>query len=319
MTRWLPEQLLPSSGGGGGGGAVDSVNGQTGAVVLDAADVGAVPTTGGTMTGALVLPGDPATALQAATRQFALANGPVSSVNTKTGAVALTAGDVGALPIGGGTLTGALVLNAAPSVALGAATKGYVDGRTAADVGALPIGGGTLTGALILAGAPSTTLQAATKGYVDTAVATPVAKRSVRVIRSAAAAQSIPNATATPVTLTGVTWSQGGGTWWTTGTTLTVPTGGTRIYVASVRAIFQEGATPTGFRGVWFRRVLDDYNVAAQSTPAPGNGNWTDLTATDQDILTAGEQYRVIVRQDSGGALDLYALQVTITELSAVA
>lgn len=33
-----------ASGGGGGGGAVDSVNGQTGAVVLDADDVGAVPT-----------------------------------------------------------------------------------------------------------------------------------------------------------------------------------------------------------------------------------------------------------------------------------
>lgn len=33
----------PTGGGGGGGGAVDSVNGQTGTVVLDAADVGALP------------------------------------------------------------------------------------------------------------------------------------------------------------------------------------------------------------------------------------------------------------------------------------
>ena len=33
----------PNNGGGGGGGAVDSVNGQTGTVVLDAADVGALP------------------------------------------------------------------------------------------------------------------------------------------------------------------------------------------------------------------------------------------------------------------------------------
>ena len=36
---------LIGTGGGGGGGAVDSVNGQTGVVVLGASDVGAVPTT----------------------------------------------------------------------------------------------------------------------------------------------------------------------------------------------------------------------------------------------------------------------------------
>ncbi len=57
--------------GGGGGGAVDSVNGQTGIVVLTASDVGALP--------------DSYTA-------------PVESVNGKTGAVTLTASDVGALP-----------------------------------------------------------------------------------------------------------------------------------------------------------------------------------------------------------------------------
>ena len=54
-----------------GGGAVDSVNGQTGTVVLDASDVGALPDT---------------------------YTAPVSSVNSKTGAVSLSASDVGALP-----------------------------------------------------------------------------------------------------------------------------------------------------------------------------------------------------------------------------
>lgn len=42
-----PESMTPAqvvaAGGGGGGGAVDSVNGQTGVVVLDAGDVGADP------------------------------------------------------------------------------------------------------------------------------------------------------------------------------------------------------------------------------------------------------------------------------------
>ncbi|QAY15927.1 minor tail protein [Streptomyces phage Janus] len=46
------------SGGGGGGGAVDSVNGQTGIVTLDAADVGALPITGGELTGKLTQIGD---------------------------------------------------------------------------------------------------------------------------------------------------------------------------------------------------------------------------------------------------------------------
>lgn len=47
--------IVPGSGGGGGGtGAVSSVNGKTGAVVLTAADVGAVKKAGDTMTGPLI-------------------------------------------------------------------------------------------------------------------------------------------------------------------------------------------------------------------------------------------------------------------------
>ena len=77
---WSDEQ-------GGGGGAVQSVNGKTGAVVLDAADVGALPddytppvTSVNGQTGAVVV------------------SVPVQSVNGKTGAVVLDADDVGALP-----------------------------------------------------------------------------------------------------------------------------------------------------------------------------------------------------------------------------
>lgn len=42
VTSWTDARILGEFGGGGGGGAVSSVNGQTGAVVLDAEDVGAV-------------------------------------------------------------------------------------------------------------------------------------------------------------------------------------------------------------------------------------------------------------------------------------
>ena len=81
------------SSGGGGGGAVDSVNGQTGEVVLDADDVGAyaLPTGGVPKTD---LASDVQTSLGKA--DSALQSAPVSSVNSKTGAVVLSASDVGA-------------------------------------------------------------------------------------------------------------------------------------------------------------------------------------------------------------------------------
>lgn len=69
-------------------GSVSSVNGQTGAVVLDAEDVGALPSS---------------TVIPTKTSQLTndsgfITSAPVTSVNSKTGAVNLTASDVGALP-----------------------------------------------------------------------------------------------------------------------------------------------------------------------------------------------------------------------------
>lgn len=49
-VHWMK---LVSDGSGGGGGAVDSVNGQTGAVNLTANDVNALPITGGELAGNL--------------------------------------------------------------------------------------------------------------------------------------------------------------------------------------------------------------------------------------------------------------------------
>lgn len=79
-----------------GGGAVDSVNGQTGTVVLDASDVGALPdTTTAADLGAYVKPsgGIPKTDLASAVQtslgkaDTALQTAPVTSVNGRTGAV----------------------------------------------------------------------------------------------------------------------------------------------------------------------------------------------------------------------------------------
>lgn len=104
-----------SATGGQGGGAVDSVNGKTGVVVLDAEDVGAlsdntvIPTKVSDLIndegfGTYSLPsgGIPVTDLASSVQtslgkaDTALQSAPVTSVNNKTGAVVLTASDVGA-------------------------------------------------------------------------------------------------------------------------------------------------------------------------------------------------------------------------------
>lgn len=80
---------------------------------------------------------------------------PVTSVNGDTGVVNLTASDVGALPITGGTMTGTLTLSGNPSSNLQAATKQYVDAAIAGiDIpesaqkysGTLPTSGWTTSG-----------------------------------------------------------------------------------------------------------------------------------------------------------------------------
>lgn len=77
--------IVPGSGGGSGGSGVDSVNGKTGNVVLNAADVGL-----GNVDNI---------------KQYSASNPPpypVVSVNGKTGGVNLIASDVGAAPAGYG-------------------------------------------------------------------------------------------------------------------------------------------------------------------------------------------------------------------------
>lgn len=75
------------------------------------------------------------------------------------------------LPLAGGTMSGPIVLSAAPAADMQAATKKYVDDTLKAASGgtgaAVPLAGGTMTGLLVLSGAPTADLNAATKKYVD--------------------------------------------------------------------------------------------------------------------------------------------------------
>jgi microcystin-dependent protein len=136
-----------------------------------------VPLSGGTMTGALTLNADPTTPLHAATKQYVDSNyitGAVTKqyVNTNISSLSGTV-DSKFLPLSGGTMTGALTLNANPTASLHSATKQYVDTNISSLSGAVnskfvPLSGGTMTGALTLNADPTTSLHSATKQYVDT-------------------------------------------------------------------------------------------------------------------------------------------------------
>jgi hypothetical protein len=95
------------------------------------------------------------------------ANSAVDAANSASSAATSAAVVEGALPLSGGTMTGPIVLDADPTVALHAATKQYVDAHVGG-VGYLPTTGGTMTGAIVLPGNPSAALEAAPKQYVDT-------------------------------------------------------------------------------------------------------------------------------------------------------
>lgn len=106
----IPLTIEIPKGGGGGGGAVDSVNGKTGDVVLNAVDVGALPDTTVIPTKSpnpekLTFTGG-ATGVYDGSSPVSVeipepVSPPVTSVNEKTGAIVLSAEDVGALPSGG--------------------------------------------------------------------------------------------------------------------------------------------------------------------------------------------------------------------------
>ena len=94
-----------------------------------------LPKSGGTMTGKLTLSGDPTSNLHAATKQYvdtglnekADAQDLTSHAGNKNNPHGVTAAQVGALPISGGIMMGALTLSGNPTANLHAATKQYVD------------------------------------------------------------------------------------------------------------------------------------------------------------------------------------------------
>lgn len=180
--------IVPGSGGGSGGSGVDSVNGKTGDVVLNAADVGALPNT-------TIIPSK-TSQLTNDSGYITESSAPVKSVDGETGAVVTNAikttqqnlTDVqktqARINIGAGTSSfdgnynslsnkppipsktsqlnndsGFITSESAPVKSVNSKTGDVV--LTATDVGALPTNGGTLTGNLTVG---SANIQ--TNGYV---------------------------------------------------------------------------------------------------------------------------------------------------------
>lgn len=89
------------------------------------------------------------------------------------------------LPLAGGTMTGYITANAAPTSPLHAATKSYVDN---ADALRVPLSGGAMTGFLSAHADPNTYAEVARKQYVDTLFAISTAA-AVELIRGAKASK----------------------------------------------------------------------------------------------------------------------------------
>lgn len=217
----LGVDFIVRQSGGGGGGAVDSVNGKTGEVVLDASDVGALPDDTVIPTKTSDLTNDSGFVNAAGAASAA----PVQSVNGKTGSVVLNASDVGAgtysKPSGGipkTDLASAVqtslgkadtALQSAPVTSVNGQTGAVVLSipSTAADVGAAP----AVTEVTIsTAGAVTQALDAGKIYHFTGAVS------SLTLTLNAASGQPAQyhfdfesGSTAATVTITGVTWPDG--------------------------------------------------------------------------------------------------------------
>ena len=156
---------------------------------VDTRDATKLDLAGGTMTGNIVLAGDPTQLLHPVTKQYSDTN-LANHINNDTvhltpeqneflDAVTITADEINRLSgitsnvqtqlnaklnLSGGVMTGSLLLAGDPTVATEAVTKQYTDAKDALKVNKA---GDTMTGMLTLAADPTDDLHASTKQYSD--------------------------------------------------------------------------------------------------------------------------------------------------------
>ena len=155
---------------------------------------------GGTMTGAITLSGAPTTSLHAATKDYVDTMLPKAG-GTMAGFVTLHADPTSALHAASKQFVDSA--GTALTSAYTAADTALSSTLTSSVAGKLPLAGGTMTGAITLSGAPSSALHAASKDYVDTSVSGyALRSNNLSDLSSAATARSNLAAAGTGVTNT---------------------------------------------------------------------------------------------------------------------
>ena len=319
---------LPPGGGTSQGGSGADATARRAAAAAQATADAALPKAGGTMTGKIVLDGAPTSDLHAASKKYVddNAGGSGADATARAAAAQAQATADAALPKAGGTMTGKIVLDGAPTSDLHAASKKYVDdnaGGSGTDAtaraaaaqaqatadAALPKAGGTMTGALTLNAAPTADLQAATKKYVDDNAGggpTPTGDLSARVERinfenvaradtdveltPSAGGISVVNGTGDPEILSGIS-----------GNDFTVAAG---VYLVNVHASFNFGSGGN-FAGFDVRRASDDAELDHSNPIRAG---------TDQSIWSA----RILLILAAATAVNIQATRSGNSALSAI-
>lgn len=136
-----------------------------------------------------------------------------------------------------------------------------------------------------------------------------------KVTRDGAAAQSIPDATDTDVTFTAESFDAGA--WWSSGATVTVPSGAipsgyTTIAVLLI-GIVRFVSNSTGGRKIIFLKngsEVDSLSVAAQS------GEATTVSLTAFATCSAADTFKMQVRQSSTAALNMDVARFTIVRFA---
>jgi hypothetical protein len=281
----------------------------TGLVVRkDAATIVAFGPTAITTTVPVVLPADPTSALQAATKQYVdsktstytlpaatasvLGGVKVGSGITVTadGTISVSGGAGGEyLPLTGGTVTGPINLPTTQSTSSTAAVhKSYVDGQDNLKVNKT---GGTMTGALYLPSADPTSLtQAAHKSYVDSQVSS-IGTTYVRKSGDAMTGPLRHSAAASPSTFNGQDWY----VWHNSGNAALYfhsPAGRSFIFLADGTLQLQVG--PTSGNHAANKFYVDNAVSAANYLPLTGGTmTGTIVAPTNVNTLTWAGTYNI--------------------------
>jgi hypothetical protein len=98
-----------------------------------------------------------------------------------------------------------------------------------------------------------------------------------------------------------------GGTWWSSGTTITAPAGATGQAVGIVRALFQASGTNVGIRKAQLIRTADSALVVEATVGAPGASStaWVTVSGSDTFNITAGDQFTLHIYHEAATALTI--------------